>query len=151
MQKSGETKTGPADGACGRREEEISGGLSVDREMLKRIAAVLKRNEISVFEFDQKTGRAVFYDESLETGVEVQDFLNQIERDQRICADDVWKVRAFCQGSLRGPIEIRMRGADGSLRRKMLDAAPPLDSGTGRAGWSEPSGMLQWKKAGKKF
>lgn len=40
MQKSGETKTGPADGACGRREEEISGGLSVDREMLKRIAAV---------------------------------------------------------------------------------------------------------------
>ena len=127
MQKSEETKTEPVDAVLDRKEKCPPDRFQVDQETLDRIAAVLKRNKISVFEFDRKAQQIFFYDESLKSGKLVLDFPKQLELNQSIYADDKWKVRAFLQGSLRGPIELRFAEENGETSRKMLDAVPPAD------------------------
>ena len=131
MQKSEKPKKEPEaeiPGRKGKRDFEVS---SVSCDMLKRVAAVLKRNEISVFEYDQKTCAAVFYDDSLRKSTEVSDLLRHVDTDPRLYDDDRWKVRAFFEGNLRGPIEFRYTDSDGCLRRKMLDAVTAIEGGLG--------------------
>ena len=131
MQKSEKPKKEPEaeiPGRKGKRDFEVS---SVSCDMLKRVAAVLKRNEISVFEYDQKTCAAVFYDDSLRKSTEVSDLLRHVDTDPRLYDDDRWKVRAFFEGNLRGPIEFRYTDSDGCLRRKMLDAVTAIEGGQG--------------------
>jgi diguanylate cyclase (GGDEF)-like protein len=93
-------------------------------DMLDKISAVLKRDKISVFEFDQKAKKLTIYMENLETGKEIPDFPDCLSENPRIAPEDLWKTQSFFRGDLRGPIEFPYQEKSGQARRKILDIVP---------------------------
>lgn len=98
---------------------------------VKKLAAVLKKNGVAVFEYLLKEDRLIVYDEELKIEREISGYLAYLEKNTKIHPEDRWKAIAFYQGRFREPVEVRVMEEDGRVKRVVISAVLMKDEEDG--------------------
>ena len=86
-------------------EKNFLSGLKTQDKM----SILLKSAGMTAFEYLLKEDQMIYYNAHLKVDREMPGFLKKLEASSGIHPEDVWKVREFLQGRLRGPVEVRLR------------------------------------------
>lgn len=87
---------------------------------IKKLALVLKRGCISVFEYFPEKDTVILYDEWLQPKEEISDYLSRVEKTKAIHPEDRWKLIEFYQGRYENSVKFRCIGKDGNISEKNL-------------------------------
>lgn len=90
------------------------------RCMLEKLAVILKRNGISVFEYFPEKDKLILYDEQFQICEEHDGYLAVLSSCTQIPSDDRRLALEFYCGKIKGPVEIRINKKN-SVSRKLLD------------------------------
>lgn len=110
-------------------EKNFLSGLKTQDKM----SILLKSAGMTAFEYLLKEDQMIYYNAHLKVDREMPGFLKKLEASSGIHPEDVWKVREFLQGRLRGPVEVRLREGE-SYKRVQMDALPVEGDGEKIAG-----------------
>lgn len=103
-------------------EKAISGRpFLADKQKLSRLAAILKKDRVTAFEYYPQEDRIVIYDEQMEALEEVNGYLKLLADGNRVHQKDCWKVEELLSGKSKGPVEVRTKEAGGGWARKIVD------------------------------
>ena len=95
--------------------------LTQHAELLK---AILRKNELSICQYLTKEDTLVIYDKALAVRRVLPGYLRHLENRAAIHPEDRWKVKEFCQGKIRGEMEVRLQRKTGPA--KMLVQILPI-------------------------
>lgn len=106
--------------------------LPDNKNRLEKLAFLLHRNGITIFEYFIKEEKMRIYNEHFLVVHEIPDFLRYLDTQNCIHPDDIWKTQEFYKGRIRGPIELRVFTPAGEMKRKILDASL-IEDATGQS------------------
>lgn len=110
------------------KQTDETGGMESSR-MLNKLALILKRNGISVFEYLPNEDTLILYDDRFQAYEEHTGCLAFLESCTQIPPDDRIRILELYQGKIQGPIEIRTE-EDGIVLRKLLDVSEIRECGS---------------------
>lgn len=94
---------------------------SEDKIKLEKLAKILSRSNITLFEYNTQNDELVLYDNRFTPSEKYKDFLKNFLTDSPVHPDDREKVLAFYQNRHSGPIEVRTLTKNGRIFYKTLD------------------------------
>lgn len=108
------------------------GSFSEDGLKWDKLSTVLKMDGATVFEYCPQEDKLILYDGQMEPSTELFDYLSNMESGSRIRHKDHLKVEELLTGKCEGPIEVRVKEADGRPTRKIMDVSPMNGDGSGK-------------------
>lgn len=99
---------------------EMQGKGQFGETQRKKLGMILRENKMAVFEYLVSTDHLIIYDEWMNIAEENEGYLANLATNKKIYEEDQWKITLLYKGILKGPEEVRMVEADGTLTRKQI-------------------------------
>lgn len=106
--------------------------LQVNEKQIKKLATVLKKSRIRMFEYLVDKDTLVVYDDKFHIAKTVTDYMDYIDHKSRIHPEDREKIKQLYRGAKDESIEIREIENDGTVKRTIVELTKMFDETTGK-------------------
>lgn len=108
------------------------GKLQVNEKQIKKLATVLKKSRIRMFEYLVDEDTLVVYDDKFHIAKTVTDYMDYIDHKSRIHPEDREKIKQLYREAKDESIEIREIENDGTVKRTIVELTKMFDETTGK-------------------
>lgn len=106
--------------------------LQVNEKQIKKLATVLKKSRIRMFEYLVDEDTLVVYDDKFHIAKTVTDYMDYIDHKSRIHPEDREKIKQLYREAKDESIEIREIENDGTVKRTIVELTKMFDETTGK-------------------